>query len=80
MLSTRKVRNEITNNKEGKLTYEKGSEIYTFITETWIAHRYIASYVRNMLLQYSPEILKSHRNSRTEIVTIKFYLRNKEVF
>ena len=81
MISVRKVRNEITNNKEDKLTYDKESEIYTFKTKTYNSAGYIVGVLRFALQQYEPEFLEFYKSTKTwkpKIVTIKFYLRNKE--
>ena len=79
-LSTRKIRNEITNDKADKLTYEKDSEIYTFRTKTYNSAGYIVGCIRFALQQYEPEFLEFYKSTKSwkpKIVTIRFYLRNK---
>lgn len=81
MLSTRKVRNEITNNKEDKLAYNKGSEVYTFEIKTFNSAGYIVGVLRFALQQYEPKFLEFYESAKSwkpKVVTIKFYLRNKE--
>ena len=83
MLSTRKVRNEITNDKEDKLAYDKESEVYTFKTKTLSSAGYVVGCLKFALQPYEPEFLefyKSTKSWKSKAVTIKFYLRNKEDF
>jgi len=80
-LSTRKVRNEITNNKADKLTYNRLSDIYTFKTMTNYSAGYVAGIIRFALGQWEPELLEFYPNTKSwkpKEVIIRFYLRNKE--
>ena len=81
VINTRKIRNEITNNKEDKLTYDKESEIYTFKMKTCDSAGYVVGGIRFALQQYEPEFLEYYESTKSwkpKVVTIKFYLRNKE--
>ena len=71
------IKEMLTEDKEDKLTYQKGSEVFTFKTKTGEPPGLIAGYVRNALLQFDPKILEFYECLKTESVTVKFYLRNK---
>jgi len=80
-ISTRKIRSMITNNKEDKLTYDKESEVYTFKTKTYNSAGWIVGVIRFALREYEPEFLEFYKSTKSwkpKVVTIKFYLRNKE--
>lgn len=81
MFDTKKIKKMITNNKEDKLTYEKGSEVFTFKTSTYNSAGYIVGILRFALQSYEPEFLEFYKSTKTwkpKIVTVRFYLRNKE--
>lgn len=83
MLTTNKIRNMITNDREDRLTYDKESEIYTFKTKTYNSAGYIVGVLRFALQPYEPEFLEFYKSTKSwkpQNVTIKFYLRNKEDF
>ena len=78
MVSTRKIRNMITNNKKDKLTYDKESGVYTFKTYSCNSAGWIVGLLRFILREYEPEFLEYYKSTKTwkeRLVTIKFYLR-----
>lgn len=81
MIKTREIRKMLTNNKEDKLTYDKSLEIFTFKTKTYNSAGYIVGIIRFALRGYEPEFLEFYRSTKSwkpKVVTIKFYLKNKE--
>lgn len=79
-ISTKKIRNEITDNKNDKLTYDKDSEIYTFKTSTYNSAGYVVGIIRFAIGRYEPEFLEYYKSTKSwepKVVVIRFYLRNK---
>jgi len=74
---TMEIRKMLTEDKGDKLTYQKGSEVFTFKTKTGEPPGLIAGYVRDALRQFDPKILEFYEYLKTEDVVVKFYLRNK---
>jgi len=82
-LSTRKVKNMITNDKNDELNYNRISDIYRFKTMTNYSADYVAGIIRFALAPYDPEILEFYHSTKSwnpKEVIIKFVLRNREEF
>lgn len=73
-MSTIEIRKLLTEDKEDKLTYQKGPEVFTFKTNTGEPAGLIAGYVRDSLRSFEPEILEFYEYLKTGKVVVKFQL------
>jgi len=71
---TREIRKMLTEDKEDRLTYQKGSGVFTFKTKTGEPVGLIAGYCRDSLRQFEPKILEFYEYLKTGKVVVKFQL------
>ncbi len=74
---TMEIRKILTEDERDELTYQKGSEVFTFKTKTGEPAGLIAGHVKNALRSFNPKILEFYEDLKTEDVVVKFYLKNK---
>lgn len=74
---TMKIKEMLTEDNRDKLTYQKGSEVFTFKTKTGEPPGLVAGYIRNALRQFDPKILEFYEHLKSGDIIVKFYLRSK---
>lgn len=73
---TRKIRKILTSNRDDRLTYQKGSEVFTFKTTTGEPAGLVAGDITSALISFDPKILQFYEYLKTGIVVVKFCLLN----